>query len=119
VQGTNDDEGGSFSRDEGKEAVCAEQDVGVAMVNFGEVNAQNRDQQDVWTTSDNDTTIRCCEASNDVALRSGRATMVRLCSTAAAKRRNGSRGRGRGSARASRREAAGRRNGTAQMLGIN
>jgi hypothetical protein len=68
------------------------------MANFGEVNAQNRDQQGAWTTSDNDTTIRCCEASNDVDLRSVRATMVRLCSTAATKRRNGSRGRGRGSA---------------------
>jgi hypothetical protein len=54
-----------------------------------DVDAQNRDEQGAWATSDNSTAIRCREASNDVALRSGRATMARLCSTAAAKRRNG------------------------------
>jgi hypothetical protein len=86
---TNDDEGSNFGRDEGEENVWAEQDVGVAVANSGEVDAQNRDQQGAWATSDNSTTIRCREASNGMALRSGRATMARLCSTAAAKRRNG------------------------------
>ena len=62
------------------------------MANSGEVDAQNRDQQGAWATSDNSTAIRCHEASNGAALRSGRATMEQLCSTTATKSRNGEQG---------------------------
>jgi hypothetical protein len=58
------------------------------VANSGEVDVQNRDQLGAWATSGNGTAIRCREASNGVALRSGRAI----------KRRNGEQGQGLGSA---------------------